>query len=495
MSTGENQLESPVSTVDATEGAEGEAPSKPKHKLDLDVQISDVGPCKKHLKIAIARSEIERQFDESLGTMKKEAAVPGFRPGRAPRQLVEKRFRKQVAEQVKSTLLVAALEQLDEEYKLNPITQPDLDPEAIELPDEGPMRFEMDVEVRPDFPLPAYKALTVKRPVRTINDADVEEQLKRFLERYAQIVPKLEGGAELGDYITADLRFHRGDGQTLNEAKEIQFRLQPELRFQDGSVPKVGEALVGVKPGESRDADATIGSSSPDPSLRGQTVRVEFQVNDLKQLRLPEVNAAFLSTIGFDSADELRTALREVLDRRVQSQQRQAIRRDLMASLIAETPFDLPSDLVSRQEKSTLRRLVMDLKQEGLNESAIKAREAEIRANAHEVTLRSLKEFFLLAKIAEAEGITVEDSDLNEEIEMMAARSDESVRRVRSRIEKEGLADLLASQILERKALDRVLEYVKFEEVAHEEQSDVETLDQSASPAAVDAPPSEEPAA
>ncbi len=480
MSTGEHEQNSPSSTSAV---AEGETPVK--HKLDLDVQISDVGPCKKHLKVAIARSEIERQFDESLGTMKREAAVPGFRPGRAPRQLVEKRFRKQVSEQVKSTLLMAALEQLDEDHKLNPITQPDLDIGAIELPDEGPMRFEMDVEVRPDFTLPSYKALTVKRPVRTITDADVHEQLTRFLERYAQMVPKLESGAALGDYVTADLQFRR-EGRLLNEAKEIQFRLQPELRFQDGTVPDVGGALVGVKPGESREADAKIGSSSPDPELRGQTIRVSFQVNDLKQLRLPDVNTAFLNGIGFDTEEELKTALREILERRVASQQRQAIRNDVLSSLIKETPFDLPADLVTRQEKTTLRRLLMDLKQEGLTESDIRAREAEIRANAHESTLRSLKEFFVLAKIAEAESITVEDSDLEDEVEMIAARTDESARRVRSRVEKEGLADALASQILERKTLDRILEFVKFEEVPHQEHSAVETLDQTASPAAAE---------
>jgi len=80
-----------------------------------------------------------------------------------------------------------------------------------------------------------------------------------FLERHAQVVPQLEGGAAIGDFLTADLRFHR-DGQTLNEAKEIQFRLQPELRFQDGSVPEVGTALVGINPGESREAEAVIGS-------------------------------------------------------------------------------------------------------------------------------------------------------------------------------------------------------------------------------------------
>ena len=107
--------------------------------------------------------------------MTKEAFVPGFRPGHAPKGLVEKRFRKEVANQVKSALLMASLEQLDEDHKLNAISQPELDVAAIELPDDGPMTFEMDVEVQPDFPLPAYKALTVKRPVKTISEADVHD--------------------------------------------------------------------------------------------------------------------------------------------------------------------------------------------------------------------------------------------------------------------------------------------------------------------------------
>lgn len=484
MSTGDHDHDSTTGTADSVPSVEVEGEEK--RKLELDVQITDVGPCKKHLKIAIAHAEIERQFDASLGTMKKEAAVPGFRPGRAPRQLVEKRFRKQVAEQVKSTLLMTALEQLGEDYKLNPITQPTLDVSAVELPDEGPMRFEMDVEVRPEFAVPAYKALTINRPSKTITDADVDTQLTQFLERHAQLVPKLEGGAVLGDFVTADLQFHH-EGQTLNEAKEIQFRLQPELRFQDGSVPDLAAALTGVKPGEARETDAKIGSGSPDPNLRGKTIRVSFQVHDLKSLRLPEVNKAFLSTIGFDTADQLREALRSILGRRHAAQQRQAIRRDVMSKLIDQTPFELPAELVSRQEKSTLRRLVLELKEEGLSEAEIRAREAEIRANAHEATLQSLKEFFVLAKIAEAEDITVEEEDLEDEIEILATRSDESPRRVRSRIEKDGLTDVLASQILERKTLDRILEFVKFEEVPLEEQGAVETLDQTAGSATAEA--------
>src|SRR4051794_12559348 len=198
MSTGEHEHEdeSPVTTAEASQEGEGEAEA-PKRKLDLDVQITDVGPCKKHLKVSIARPEIERQFDESLVEMRREAAVPGFRPGRAPRQLVQKRFRKQVSDQVKSTLLMACLEQIDEDYDLNPITQPQLDVESIEIPEDGPMTFEMELEVRPDFEVPAYKALSVKRPVKKIEESDVDGQLKLFLERYASMVPKAEGGAEI----------------------------------------------------------------------------------------------------------------------------------------------------------------------------------------------------------------------------------------------------------------------------------------------------------
>jgi trigger factor len=491
MSRGDIEQEDPVSLTD--QPVEESAEQEPKRKLAIDVQIQDAGPCKKHLKVNIPRSEIEIQFEESLGTFQRDAQVPGFRPGRAPRQLVVKRFRKQVSDQVKSSLLMASLQQIDEDYNLNPITQPKLDLEAIVLPDDGPLAFEMDVEVRPDFEVAEFGGLKVKRPIKAIREPDVDAHLQRFLERYAQIVPKLEGSAKIGDYLTADLTFLRPDHSVLNEVKEIQFRLQPELRFQDGHIPGIGAALEGVSPGDAREVEARLGSAVADPALRGQTVAVKVQVHDLKQLRMPEANPEFLASIGFDSPDELRDAVREALKRRYESQQKLAIRRQVLDALIAATPFDLPPDLVSRQEKSTINRLIGELRQEGFSDNDIKAREAEVRANAHEMTLRSLKEFFILARIADSAEIKVEEEDVDVELEAMAARSDESVRRVRARVEKEGLGDAIATQILERKALDHILKSVEFEDVALDEpEPAVETVDQTASPAAPEAAETEE---
>ena len=348
MSTDERESAAAVS--DEMGEPELEA-QKPKRKLEIAVNITDVGPCKKHLKITIPREEIDRQYEESLDSLRKEALVPGFRMGRAPRQLVVKRFKKQVSDQVKSSLLMSSLEQIDEDYKLDPITQPRLDVDAIEIPENGPMNFEMDVEVRPQFDVPNYTGLKVRRPVAEVRDEHVEQQLTRVLERQGQIVPKLEGAAELGDYLTADIEFVRPDGQSMSEFKEVQFRIKPELRFQDGSIPDASP-LVGAKPGDTRELDAKLGSSVIDTTLRGTTAKVRVTVNDLKRLRIPELNQSFLDSISFESAAELRDAVRESLERRIRNEQRQAIRHQLLDQLLSRTPFELPAELVRARSEA-----------------------------------------------------------------------------------------------------------------------------------------------
>jgi trigger factor len=481
MSTDAPGPEAPVSVTD--ESAESPAEER---RLELEVAITDAGPCKKHLKVTIPRSEIERQYEQSLETVRQEAVVPGFRPGKAPRQLVVKRFRKQVSEQVKSKLLASSLGQIDKEYKLEPIVQPRLDVAAIELPETGPMNFEMDVEVRPQFDAPTWQGMKLKRPVVELTEKDVDAHLVRFLERHGQIVPKLEGSAEIGDYLTADLIFLRPDGRFMSEVKETEFRLQSELRFSNGTIPDIGARLLGAKPGDKRQVEAKLGSAVEDPALRGATIPVEILVHDLKRMRLPEMTQAFLESIDFQSADELRTAVREALERRIKMEQRQAIRRQILDMLLRQTPFELPSDLVSREEKSTVDRLVAQLKQEGMTDKEIRASEAQIRANAHESTLRSLKELLLLARIADAEGIKVEDTDIDLEIESIAERTGESIRRVRSRIEKEDGADSFMTQILERRVIDRILTDVEIEDVVSKTSTgaEVETLDHTTAAAA-----------
>lgn len=412
--------------------------------------------------------------------LRKEAVVPGFRIGRAPKHVVSRRFRKEVTEQVKAQLVQASIQQVEKDHQIDAISEPDLDVAAIELPESGPMKFEMSVEVQPEFDLPQYDNIVVKRPIISVTDAAVDRQLQTFLERYAQVVPKIGGSVEAGDIIVADLLFEY-EGVQYNKVSEAQFRVAPTLRIPDGVVNDLDKVLAGAKAGESRSATGQIGSGSPDAALRGKSVSVHFIIHDVKQMRMPETDETFLYNIGFESLDELRTALRGVLERRIAYNQRQAMRRSLLDQLHDRVKFELPVDLVSRQERSIRARLIQEYQEAGLNEREIRAREAELRANAHEITLRTLKDFFLLSKIAKAEDVKVEEDDIDQEVEAIAARNDESPRRVRARLQKGEDGGNMIVQILERKTIDKVLEQVKVEDEvleAHEEKP-TETLDEA----------------
>ena len=157
------------------DGGQGQEPEDDEQGVRLSqvVEIDDAGPCKRHIKVSIPREDIESQYDEAFSELVDTPSVPGFRPGYAPRKLIERRYRRDVVDQVKSSLLMASLQQIMEDYELQPISEPDINPRKIELPDEGSMEYEFNVEVRPEFDVPEYKGLAITRPLREFSDDEV----------------------------------------------------------------------------------------------------------------------------------------------------------------------------------------------------------------------------------------------------------------------------------------------------------------------------------
>src|SRR5262245_30837558 len=192
---------------------EAGAEEKPK-RLKQDVSINDAGPCRKHVKVVVAAEDINDRVQGKFKEMMHEAQTPGFRPGKAPRKLIEKQFYKEVTEQLKGELLLQSLEQLADDFKLNPIAQPEIDPFKVDMPKDGALTYEFDVEVAPEFELPNYKGLRIKRPTKTFTDKDVAEAQTKFLRKFATTEPKDEPAA-LGDIIVADVKID-DDGNRLS---------------------------------------------------------------------------------------------------------------------------------------------------------------------------------------------------------------------------------------------------------------------------------------
>jgi trigger factor len=451
-------------TEDTTSAAATEAPAEEaKEKLQQTVDISDVGPCKKHIKVTIERSAIDKQLDKKYKELMGESHVPGFRPGKAPRQIVVRKYKKEVLGELKSELLLASLEQLAEDHDVAPLSPPNLNPGTLQIPDQGDFVYEFDVEVRPEFDLPNYKGLNLKRPVRTFADEDVAAEEHRLLSRYGQLIPK-DGPVEKGDYVITDLttRYH---DREVGSAKELTLRVDDTVTFRDGVIAHFADKMVGAKAGERREADIQMTAAVAQADLKGQTVTANFEIKDVKKMRLPELTEEFLAPFGVKSAEQLRELLRVSLERRLEYEQRQSARDQVLEQIAASSSWQLPEDLLLRQARKSLGRRVMEMREAGIGEEEIKARERMLQRDVVSSTEKSLKEHFVLQKIAETEKLEIDEDDINAEIERIADQYKESARRVRAQLEKEDMLETLAAQLIERKALDLILDGAVYEDV------------------------------
>jgi trigger factor len=456
--------------------ANGQEPAK---KLHQDVIINDAGPCRKHIKVTIPRADIDDRLKDKFNEMMPEVSVPGYRPGKAPRKLIEKRFLKDVSEQLKGELLLQSLEQLAEDHHLNPIAQPDIDPFKIDLPADGPLSYEFEVEVAPEFDLPQYRGLKLKRPVKDITDADVASAQEKFLRNNGTLVTK-DGPAALGDHITADVVIRLGD-QEISKFDALSLRIDPQLAFKDGIAEEFGARMTGVRVGEARTADIKLSQALADQNLRGKTVTGSFAVTEVKQVKMPDLTPEFLQQLGVTSEDQLKEKIRIALQRQLQYEQRRQAREQVLQHIAAAATWDLPRDLLQRQARNTFARRLMELRQGGFSEDEIRSKAALLQQDSLASTSRALKEQFVLQKIAETEKIDVNDDDVDFEIESIAAASDESPRKVRARIERDNLMETLMTQIIERKALDLVLDSAEYEDVPFQpEQQNVGAVEAAA---------------
>lgn len=447
-------------------------------KLQQKVEIVDAGPCRKHIKVIIDRADIDKRLDEKYADLVTESLVPGFRPGKAPREIVVRKFKKDVQEQVRAQLLMASLEQLADDFDVAPLAPPNIDPSKLEIPEKGDFVYEFEVEVRPEFDLPDYKGLKLKRPVKEFSEADVEKEEKRILSRYGQLIPK-DGPAELGDILVVDMTTRLGE-QEIGTNKEITIRIEDRIAFKDGVASDFGKQTVGAKAGDKKTVDIVMSDAAPQEALRGQTVQAELVVQDVKQIRLPEMDERFLMNFGLHNAEQFRERVRLALEGRLEYQQRQSAREQVLQHIAASATWDLPRDLLVRQARKAMARRVMEMREAGLSDEEITARQRLLQRDVISSTAMALKEHFVLQKIAEVEKIEVDDDDINMEIERLADQSGESPRRVRAQMEKEDLLDTLAAQLIERKALDLILDAAEYEDVPLEEEAGVAAVEQQA---------------
>jgi len=425
----------------------------------MEVKIENAGACKKKLTITIPREDLDKKLEERFTDLQKEAQIPGFRPGHAPRRLVEKRFHEAVADEVRASMAADAFKKAVEDEKLDIIGEPDMGPEAIQTPDDGPMTLTVELEVRPEFELPDYVGIPVAAQRKALGDEELAHTLEHLRDDHAPLEPVAEGdGAKEDDYVAADITIKVGE-EVVVDQKDARFPLKATA-VQGIRLADVPQWLAGAKVGETRTGTFKIGDEAEREDLRGKDAEASFTLNDLRRAGAI-TDEELLKAIGYESMDALKASLKRQLDAQADLEFRRAQEGAIRSWLMEHAPFELPEELAKHHAAQLLRRTLVNLQYRGVPVEEIEKRLADIQSASAARAIEDLKLSFILDKIAVKEKIEATDAEVDARLRFIAAQYNRKEDRVREEMESQGTMDSLRSQIREDKVMRMLLEKAK----------------------------------
>ena len=283
-------------------------------KLNLSIDVKETSACERHVTVTVPRSDIERYFAKQFDELVPRAEVPGFRVGKAPRQLVEKKFRKQLADQVKGSLIMDSLTQVSETQEFSAISEPDLDFEQVNIPDEGDLTYEFNIEVRPEFDVPDWKGLSLERPEHEFTDGDIDDHLQNLSHQFSDLTP-VDDAVKADDFVVCNIT-SSCDGEKINSSEEELIQVRKTLSLSDATVEKFDKLMTGAKADDKKTATVEISEHSDNEELRGKSVELEFEILDVKRMESKEPEEV-AKQLGIGSADELRNLVRSSMEERL----------------------------------------------------------------------------------------------------------------------------------------------------------------------------------
>jgi len=433
-------------------------------KFDYPIKVEDAGPGAKRVTVEVPPERITSELEKQFKELRQQAAVPGFRPGHAPQKLIRKRFSTDVKEQVRRSLISESYDQAVEKNKLQVVGEPVFEnPDAIKLPEDGPMSYSFTVEVQPEFQLPDLSNLKVKRPKIEIKEENVDQAMQNLREQQGTLVPVEDRGVEPTDYLIADIHL-KVDGNVVAHQHDAQLVVRPG-RIAGIPVDDLDKQLTGMTGGETRTIIARAPEGHSTEQLRGKDVEIEIALKDIKKMELVEVTPEFMHDLGFETEQELRQALREQMEEKINYDVRQAMREQVYRYLLDNTNIELPTSLSDKQTDRIVSRRAVDMRMRGLPREQVEMNLERLRHGAQNEAIRELKLFFVLEKLATEQNVDVDEAELNGRIAMLAVQGDRRPEKLKQEMAKDGSLATLYVQMREQKAVDKVLQKAQIEEV------------------------------
>jgi len=433
----------------------------------VNVTVEQLAPCKKLMRVEVEAQKVDETFETVTKDFRREARLPGFRPGKAPREMVVRMYDKEIQQEAKKKLISEAYRKAVEEQKLDVLGRPDI--EEIQFSRGQPLQFAATIETAPEFELPEYKGLPVRREVRSVSEADVERAVNLLREQRVSY-KTVERPLATGDIAVVN---YTGtcEGKSILEIAPTAKGLTEHKNFwveaKPGSfIPGFAEQLMGAKAGDKRTVNVDFPADFVTPQLSGKKGIYEVELVEVKEKVLPPLDEALAKAYEAESVEKLQAGVRRDLENELKYKQSKAARNDLVRALLGRVNFDLPETAVAQETRNVVYDLVQENAQRGVPRDVIEKQKEQIYSAATHNAKERVKVQFLLQKIAEKEDIKVSQEEIGRRVTHLAGLYRIPPEKFLKDLQKRNGLIEIYDQVMNEKVIDLLEQNAKYEDVA-----------------------------
>ena len=420
----------------------------------MNVTVEEISSIKKKISVEIHVDQVTKEVESFYQQVGKQAKIKGFRPGKIPRDILERYFKDHVKSEVIQKLIQESYPAALSEKDLHPVSPPVIDPGELES--GKPFQYSATVEVKPEIKIDGYIGLNIEGKKESAKEEEVEERLKGLQNLHAQLktVPELRP-IQSGDHVIIDYEA-RMDNKPLEEGKAVDFTVEVGSgRF----IPALEEKLVGLNLEEEKEIEVPFPEDYGYKKWAGKTVPFLVKVKEIKEKVLPPLDDEFAKDLGdYASLENLRAKLKEEIEKEKELMLDRQLKDQMIEQLIQANSFEIPESMVVEQAKALVSDTKLRLAGQGIALKNLNIPEEKLQEDYREVAQKQVRTYLILEKIAAQEGITVTDEEADERLQSISERTHQKFDVVKRYYEKNGLIPELKTGILTDKTLTFLLE-------------------------------------
>lgn len=420
----------------------------------MDVSIQEISPIKKKLTVEIPVEMVSKEIDLAYEGLKKKAKIKGFRPGKAPRSILERYFKDYIKAEVTQKLIEETYQSAVSEKNLNPVSPPLIDPGELETGKS--FQYTAIIEVKPDIQLADYQGLKIEEQKESVKDDEIEERLKNLQNLHANLKTVEEKRPiQTGDYVIIDYEA-KENGKTIEGGKALNYSVE----VGSGQFLKeLEERLIGMKLDEEKEIEITFPSDYSYKRWAGKTISFHVKIKEVKEKILPPIDDEFAKDVGgYSSLEELKARLKDEIEKEKELSWKRRLKEKMIDQLIEKNRFEVPESMIERQAKILVSNTKVRLATQGLSLKNMDITEDELLKEYRDMAERQVRTMLILEKIAEKEGISINEDEIENRLKEISEETNQRLDIIKRYYERNDLLPELKKEMLMEKTLNFLIE-------------------------------------